>query len=238
MDAKFFRKAKRVNRAVEITDNEAVIPAVKDSPEIRVPLPNRRLKTIEERDAGVQARYAEIKTLEEQIEVEKKTLLALIKEFKSLGSGAAPVVVQNLKIKTLMEKRSRLARPEQWIESIHGLTYVDIFDSKRDIRKLGADVFQVKTRVEPITSLYVDLGAAAAAAAAAAEAKEQEDAAAAAAAAAATAAAKAAKTVKATALPSTEGAAAAAAAKTGAIISQKRTIKVKGGPSGTGAPKP
>jgi len=231
MDAKFFRKAKKVNRAVEITDNEAVIPAVKDAPEIRVPLPNRRLKTFEERDAGIQSRYAEIEALEEQIETEKKTLLTLIREFKSIGSGAAPVVVQNLKIKTLMEKRSVLARPERWIESLKGLTLVDIFDSKRDIRKVGDDVYQVKTRVEPLSSLYVDLGAAAAAAAVDAEAKAQEDALA--------AAAVAAKPVKATALPSTEGAAAAAAAaaaKTGAIISQKRTIRVKGGPSGTGAP--
>lgn len=229
MDAKFFRKAKKVNRAVEITDNEAVIPAVKDAPEIRVPLPNRRLKTFEERDAGIQSRYAEIEALEEQIETEKKTLLTLIREFKSIGSGAAPVVVQNLKIKTLMEKRSALARPERWIESLKGLTLVDIFDSKRDIRKIGDDVFQVKSRVEPISSLYVDLGAAAAAAGAAAEAKAEEDALAAA---AATAAAKAAKAVKA------EGAAATAAAKTGAIISQKRTIKVKGGPSGIGASAP
>jgi len=224
MDAKFFRKAKKVNRAVEITDNEAVIPAVKDTPEIRVALPNRRLKTFEERNAGIQSRYAEIEALEEQIETEKKTLLALIKEFKSIGSGAAPVVVQNLKIKTLMEKRSNLARPERWIESLPGLTLVDIFDSKRDIRKVGVDVFQVKSRVEPISSLYVDLGAAAAAAAAAAEAKEQGD-----------AAAKAAKSVKAPVLPATD-AAAAAAAKTGAIIGQKRTIRVKGGPSGALAP--
>jgi hypothetical protein len=238
MDAKFFRKAKKVNRAVEITDNEAVIPAVKDAPEIRVPLPNRRLKTFEERDSEIQSRYAEIEGLEEQIEAEKKTLLALIKEFKSIGSGAAPVVVQNLKIKTLMEKRSSLARPERWIESLKGLTFVDIFDSKRDTRKIGDDVFQVKTRVEPITSLYVDLGAAAAAAAVDAEAKEQENAAAAAAAAAADKAMKTAKTVKAAALPSTDAAAAAATAKTGAIIGQKRTIKVKGGPSATGAPKP
>ena len=241
MDAKFFRKAKKIHRAVEITDNEAVIPAVKDAPEIRVPLPNRRLKTFEERDAEIQARYAEIETLEEQIETEKKTLLNLVKEFKSIGSGAAPVVVQNLKIKALIEKRSSLARPERWIETLDGLTYVDIFDSKRDTRKLGVHVLQVKTRVEPISSLYVDLGAAAAAAGVAAEAKAEEDAlAAAAATAAATATAKAAKAIKATALPSTEGAAAATAAKTGAIISQKRTIKVKGGPSGTGAaaPKP
>lgn len=71
MDAKFFRKAKRANRAVEITDSEAIIPAVKDAPEIRVPLPNRRILTIEEREQIVQERRDEIANIEVMIESAK-----------------------------------------------------------------------------------------------------------------------------------------------------------------------
>jgi hypothetical protein len=166
LDAKFFRKAKKVNRAVEITDTEAIIPAVRDAAEIRVPLPNRRLKTFEERKEAIDIRYEEIATVEEDIEVERKKLLELVKTYKSVGTGAADVVVQNTKIKELMERRSKLARPQVWIEELKGLTLKDVFESKRDTRKIGknASVYQVKRRVEPITSLYVDIGKAAAAA--------------------------------------------------------------------------
>ena len=229
MDARFFRKAKKVNRAVEITDTEAVIPAVKDTPEIRVPLPNRRLKTLEEREAAVRERYAAVEVLEVQIEEERKKLLELVKAFRAIGSGAAEVVVQNLKIKGLMEQRSALARPEVWIESIEGLTLVDVFESKRDTRKIGSDVYQVKRRLEPLASLYVDLGAAAAQAAVVAEETAAQKAAAVMAAEAAAAAAAREKQIKATALP--VAATAAQKAATGAIIGQKRTIKVKN-PSG------
>ena len=156
LDAKFFRKAKKVNRAVEITDNQAFIPAVKDSPEIRVALPNRRLKTIEERKAEIEERTVQVSALEEEIEVERKSLLALVKAFHETGS-AASVVAQNLKVKGLMEKRSSLVRPEKWIEELSGLSLKDVFESKRDDRKIGSSVYQVKRRVEPITSLYVDL---------------------------------------------------------------------------------
>ena len=156
LDAKFFRKAKKVNRAVEITDNQAFIPAVKDSPEIRVALPNRRLKTFEERKAVIEERTVQVNALEEEIEVERKTLLSLVKAFDESGS-AAPVVAQNLKVKGLMEKRSSLVRPERWIEELQGLSLKDVFESKRDERKIGSSVYQVKRRVEPITSLYVDL---------------------------------------------------------------------------------
>lgn len=156
LDAKFFRKAKKVNRAVEITDNQAFIPAVKDSPEIRVPLPNRRLKTIEERKAEIEERTVQVSALEEEIEVERKTLLTLVKAFHETGS-AASVVAQNLKVKGLMEKRSLLVRPEKWIEELPGLSLKDVFESKRDERKIGSPVYQIKRRIEPITSLYVDL---------------------------------------------------------------------------------
>jgi len=57
-----------------------------------------------------------------------------------------------------MEKRSSLAYPDKWIEELEGLNFKDVFASKRDVRKIGASVFQVKRRVEPITGLYVDLG--------------------------------------------------------------------------------
>ena len=171
LDAKFFRKAKKLNRAVEITDNQAFIPAVKDSPEIRVSLPNRRLKTIEERTAELNERIIEVADVEENIETERKALLELVKAFKS-GGPASEVVAQNLKVKALMEKRSSLARPVKWIEELEGLSFKDVFASKRDDRKIGTPVYQIKRRVEPIMSLYVDLAAAAVAAEPVVEAPE------------------------------------------------------------------
>lgn len=171
LDAKFFRKAKKLNRAVEITDNQAFIPAVKDSPEIRVSLPNRRLKTIEERTAELNERMIELADVEENIETERKALLELVKAFKS-GGPASEVVAQNLKVKALMEKRSSLARPVKWIEELEGLSFKDVFASKRDDRKIGTPVYQIKRRVEPIISLYVDLAAAAVAAEPVVEAPE------------------------------------------------------------------
>jgi hypothetical protein len=178
LDAKFFRKAKRVNRAIEITETQAVIPAVKDSPEIRVSLPNRRPKTMEERKEVLDARYEELAALEEEVEVERRKLMDLTKVFRETGTGGAEVIVQNMKIDTLMGRRRGLRYPEIWIEEIPGLTLVDVFASKRDTRSMGANVYQVKTRVEPIESLYVDLGGLAAAANVSAE--EEEDSAAAA----------------------------------------------------------
>lgn len=227
MDAKFFRKAKRANRAVEITDSEAIIPAVKDAPEIRVPLPNRRILTIEEREQIVQERRDEIANIEVMIESERKILLQKVKSYRELHTGAPEVVVQNLKIKNLMEQRSKLAYPEVWIEEIKGLTLKDVFESKRDVRKLGADLFQIKRRVEPITSLYVDLAKAAASAAVAAEQQEATTVAASLAAQATQAAATAAAAIRASAGPSTDQAAAQAVATQGAIIGQRRSIKVR-----------
>ena len=214
LDAKFFRKAKKLNRAVEITDNQAFIPAVKDSPEIRVALPNRRPKTFEERTAELNERMEEIATLEQQVEVERKALLELVKAFNSGGPGSE-VVAQNLKVKTLMEKRSSLARPSKWIEELPGLSFKDVFASKRDDRKIGALVYQVKRRVEPISSLYIDLAAAAAAAEPVVEAPELP-------------------VPKAPTVPKT-----AAEAAQGAIIGQKKRTVIKlGKPPPTGAPGP
>jgi len=180
LDAKFFRKAKKVNRAVEITDTYAVIPAVKDSPEIRVALPNRRPKTMEERGEVLEERFSQISELEQEIEVERRRLMELTKAYRATPvagvtevAGVAEIVVQNLKIQNLMDRRRSLRYPEAWIESLGGLTLVDVFASKRDARKLDAYVYQVKNRVEPIESLYVDLGAAGARANAEAEDEEE-----------------------------------------------------------------
>ncbi len=218
LDAMFFRRAKKVNRAVEITDNYAIIPAVKDSPEIRVPLPNRRPLTMEERETELAKRYEQISEIEEQIEVERKRLMERVKSYRDTGVGAAEVVVQNNKVRDLVVKRNGILYPEKWIESIEGLTLKDIFESKRDDRSLGLDVRVIKRRIEPIISLYADLGAAADAAA-----NELEDAAAAPAATAATAA------------PAVKAAAPAAAPqptqediRRGAIVAQtKRSFKLK-----------
>ena len=161
----FFKKAKKVDRAIEIRDNEAVIPAVKERAEVRARLPNRRLLTIEERASILEERKDQMVSLEEQIEVERKLLLEAVKVYESTKSGASAVVAQNLKVKGLMEKRSAISRPEKWIEGLNGLTLKDIFSSKRDDRAIGAEVFQIKRRVEPILSLYVDMESAPVAAA-------------------------------------------------------------------------
>lgn len=162
LDAKFFRRAKKLNRAVEITDSHAYIPAVKEDPEIRVPLPNRRLKTMEERQSSLDERFEAIGSLDEEIEVEKKILIDLTQKYNATKSGAADVVVQNLKIQGLMEKRKAIQYPEQFILDIAGVTLKDIFQSKRDTRKIaGGVLYQIMHRVEPITSLYVDLTGAA-----------------------------------------------------------------------------
>ena len=77
------------------------------------------------------------------------------------GGPASEVVAQNLKVLALMERRSALVRPQKWLEEIDGLSLKDVFQSKRDVRKIGAPVYVLKRRLEPITSLYVDLGMAA-----------------------------------------------------------------------------
>jgi hypothetical protein len=157
LDTAFFRKAKRVNRAIEIFDHEAVIPAVKEKPEVRVKLPIRRLKTIEERTAFIKENRDKIEILDGEIEEERKNLLDLVKSYRATGSGVSDIVATNLKVKGLIERRAALLSPDRWIEGIPGLTLKDVFASKRDVRKIGAQVYQIKRRVEPIESLYVDL---------------------------------------------------------------------------------
>jgi hypothetical protein len=207
LDAKFFRLSKKVNRAIEITDNQAFIPAVKDKPEIRVPLPNRRLKTVEERRAELDARLTEVLALDEQIETERKALLELVKSSKISGSGGSEVVAQNLKVKGLVERRSAIVRPEKWIEDLQGLSFKDVFASNRDIRKIGVNVYQIKRRVEPISSLYVDLAAIAQAAEPVIEAPALEE------------------KPKTVAAPKTTEEVAK-----GVIIGQRKTFKIKKGP--------
>ena len=158
LDATFFRKAKKANRAIEILDHEAVIPAVKDKAEIRVKLPNRRHRTPEERRAAVEENLEKIRILDEQIEVERKNLLSLVEDYRASGAGVSDVVAMNLKVQGLVERRSSLVTPQKWIEEIPGLTLKDVFASKRDVRKIGSSVYQIKRRVEPIESLYVDVG--------------------------------------------------------------------------------
>ena len=220
LDTAFFRKAKRANRAVEIFDHEAVIPAVKEKPEVRVKLPIRRLKTIEERKAFVQENRDKIEILDGEIEQERKNLLELVKAYRTTGSRVSEVVATNLKVKGLMERRSVLLSPERWIEELDGLTFKDVFASKRDVRKIGANVYQIKRRVEPIESLYVNL------AAPQALQGEGEAGPPAPAAPAASLAAAAAATAAAAAA-SAQAPRTAAEAAQGVIIGQKKVIKAK-----------
>jgi hypothetical protein len=210
LDTAFFRKAKKVDRAIELFDHEAVIPAVKEKPEVRVKLPIRRLKTLEERQEYIQENISKLELLDGEVEIERKNLLDLVKIFRSTGSGASDVVATNLKVKGLMERRSALASPDRWIEEIPGLTLKDIFASKRDLRKIGASVYQIKRRVEPIESLYVDLGASVSAE----ETKQAFSSA-------------AATTVSPGPIPSTAAPKTAEQAAQGAIIGQKKVLKKK-----------
>jgi hypothetical protein len=99
---------------------------------------------------------AQIQVLDEEIELERKKLLDAVKSYKLLNSGAAEVVGLNQSVSRLMERRSTLARPDTWIEDVYGLNYTDIFLRDKDVRKLGFPVYQLKRRVEPISSIYVD----------------------------------------------------------------------------------
>ena len=186
---------------------------------MRARLPNRRLLSVEERKAIIDERTASISVLEEEIEVERKQLLELVKAYTVSNSGASDVVAQNLKIKSLMERRSALSRPQVWIESLDGLTLKDVFASKRDIRKIGSTVFQVKRRVEPIESLYIDLesgsGSGSSEATATATAKGT-----------ATGIAGTLASIAPTAAPAATAATPAEVAQ-GVIIGQKRVIKTK-----------
>ena len=71
LDRQFFRKVTRRRRTLEFTANEVILPAVKDEPEIRVALPNRRERTIDERIEILAERTANVTLLDEEIETER-----------------------------------------------------------------------------------------------------------------------------------------------------------------------
>ena len=157
LDRQFFRKVTRRRRTLEFTTNEVVLPAVKDEPEIRVALPNRRERTIDERIANLAERTANVTFLDEEIETERKKLAETVRRYKSGLAAVSEVVILNESVRGLMERRSTLARPDRWIEGDDTLTYKDIFMRERDLKKLKWEVFMLKRRVEPISSLYVDV---------------------------------------------------------------------------------
>lgn len=229
IDARLFRKAKRANVALQFTETELIVPAKADKPEIRVRLPNRREKTFEEREAAIAERQGQIAALEEEIEAERKELKAKVDAYRALGTGGSEVVVQNLKIKTLMERRNTLARPEKWAEEVaRQVGPNEIFLEKHKIYSLDRiyrmdfDVVELVRRPEALASLYVDVGLAAAAEQRAQEEAEGAVLEGARAEAAGKSAAAAEKARAATELPGAPD--AAAAARTGAIVGQRRVI--------------
>ena len=157
LDRQFFRKVTRRRRTLEFTTNEVILPAVKDEPEIRVALPNRRERTIDERIANLAERTANVTFLDEEIETERKKLAEIVRRYKAGQAAVSEVVILNESVRGLMERRSTLARPDTWIEGDDTLTYKDIFMRERDLKKLKWEVFMLKRRVEPISSLYVDV---------------------------------------------------------------------------------
>ena len=170
LDRQFFRKVAKTRKRLEFTATDAILPAVDDQPEIRVPLPNRRELTMEDREALIVARLEQVKELDEKIEDERKKLADAIRQHKNGTGSVSAVVLLNESIAGMLTQRSLLARPDTWIETVEGLNFKDIFLRTRDVRKLGWDVYQLKRRVEPISSLYVDVAAAPATAAPAAAA--------------------------------------------------------------------
>lgn len=232
LDAKFFRKAKRSNLAIQITDTDAFIPAKGDQPEIRVRLPNRREKTMEERTAALEARVADLAALEEEIEVERKELKARVDAFRAMGTGGSEVVVQNLKVKTLMDRRNAMVRPERWIEELDAEPQ-HIFLEKYKLYSLNHAIYKLVRRLEPLETLYVDVGAAAAAEQIAQEEAEAGALEAARVEAEARRAGAAEKARAATELPGAPD--AAAAARTGAIVGQRRVIRLGKKSAGAGA---
>ncbi len=225
----------------QYTDTELILPAKADQPEVRVRLPNRREKTFEEREAVLEERKAKIAALEEEIEAERKDLKAKVDAFQALGTGGSEIIVQNLKLKTLMERRSALARPEKWVEELEAGPK-SIFLEKHDLYRLNrmyfleADVYELVRRREALDSLYVDVGLAAAAEARAQEEAEGAVLEAARVAAAGKTAAAAEAARAATELPGGQAPRdAAAAARTGAIVGQKRVIRLGKKSAGAGA---
>ena len=136
LDRQFFRKVTRRRRTLEFTANEVILPAVKDEPEIRVALPNRRERTIDERIANLAERTANVTLLDEEIETERKKLAEIVRRYKAGQAAVSEVVILNESVRGLMERRSTLARPDRWIEGDDTLTYKDIFMRERDLKKL------------------------------------------------------------------------------------------------------
>lgn len=167
LDRQFFRKVAKTRKRLEFTTTDAILPAVDDQPEIRVPLPNRRELTMEEREALVLARFDQVRELDEKIEDERKKLADAIRQHKNGAGSVSAVVLLNESVGGMLTQRSLLARPDTWIETVEGLNFKDIFLRARDVRKLGWDLYQLKRRVEPISSLYVDVAPVAATVAAA-----------------------------------------------------------------------
>jgi len=157
LDRQFFRKVAKTRKRLEFTATDAILPAVDDQPEIRVPLPNRRELTMEEREALVLARFEQVRELDEKIEDERKKLADAIRQHKNGTGSVSAVVLLNESVGGMLTQRSLLARPDTWIETVEGLNFKDIFLRARDVRKLGWDLYQLKRRVEPISSLYVDV---------------------------------------------------------------------------------
>jgi hypothetical protein len=157
LDRQFFRKVAKTRKRLEFTTTDAILPAVDDQPEIRVPLPNRRELTMEEREALVLARFEQVRELDEKIEDERKKLADAIRQHKNGTGSVSAVVLLNESVGGMLTQRSLLARPDTWIETVEGLNFKDIFLRARDVRKLGWDLYQLKRRVEPISSLYVDV---------------------------------------------------------------------------------
>jgi len=157
LDRQFFRKVAKTRKRLEFTTTDAILPAVDDQPEIRVPLPNRRELTMEEREALVLARFDQVRELDEKIEDERKKLADAIRQHKNGAGSVSAVVLLNESVGGMLTQRSLLARPDTWIETVEGLNFKDIFLRARDVRKLGWDLYQLKRRVEPISSLYVDV---------------------------------------------------------------------------------
>lgn len=152
LDSKFFRKAKK--HGLELTETQAIVPA---PTEIRVNLPNYRLRTPEERRAVLETKFDEIKQLEEQIETQRKELLELVTAYREHASGMSEIYGKNEAIQRLLEKRSDTLYTVKWLEEKESVELHEIFETKRPLGKLKTPFFQVKRRTEPIQTLYVTI---------------------------------------------------------------------------------
>jgi hypothetical protein len=152
LDSKFFRKAKK--HGLELTETQGIVPA---PTEIRVNLPNYRLRTPEERRAVLETKFDEIKQLEEQIETQRKELLELVTAYREHTSGISEIYGKNEAIQRLLEKRSDTLYAVKWLEEKESVELHEIFETKRPLGKLKTPLFQVKRRTEPLQTLYVTM---------------------------------------------------------------------------------